>query len=163
MTKAIYTISPAYQRAAERRQRYLDFLNAHPGSIAADIEHYMLDTYGETVKSTNTTRQLCMLGEVRREEYKRAYRYFPIATVTTSAETMRQRHMEANAKYNQGRKGSGHAEKRNSKPGHYVHKAGEYDVPGHKQGHPLKSQEGIGSGRAKTYVGCVAMGASLGL
>ena len=166
MTKKALKVSPAYVRAAIRRQRYLDFLNDHPGAIAAEIERHMADTYQETAKTTNTTRMLCTLGEAYmvKSAQTNGYRYFAIATVTATAETMALRHMDANAKYNSERVGSGHkAVQVSNEPWRYIHKAGHYDIEGHKQGHPLKAQEGIGSGRSRVYVSNGGMGHGTGM
>lgn len=94
MTKPI-KISQVYLAAAIRRQRYLDFINEHPGVIAADIERHMLETYGEKAKTTNTTRTMCGFGELRSVPYKKqGYRYYATAKDTVSAHEMATRALE---------------------------------------------------------------------
>jgi len=141
-------VSPAYIRAAIRRQRYLDFLNDKPGAIAAEIEKHMSETYGDHSKTTNTTRMLITLGEARCVNTSKAnygFRYFPIATVTTTAEEMCKRHRDANDTFNKANK------VKDDSPGKSI---GDLGSPRyvHKPTHTHNSG-GQGAIRQRVYVG----------
>lgn len=95
MTKARYDIAPQFERAEIRRQRYLDFLHANPGSLSTDIDAYMLETYGDTAKSFNTTRQLLALNEIMATKTSRVWRYYATAITTTPAKVFSDKQKEA--------------------------------------------------------------------
>lgn len=157
MGKARYDIAPQFIKAEIRRQRYLDFFNEYPGKIAADLERHMLEVYGETGKTTNTTRQLMALGEIRAVKAdRRGWKYFANVLTTTPADVFSKKQREAAKRRMDELHGNEVERHKESKPGHYIHRAGHYEnVPDHKPGSPLSCQGGQGGMRERVYAGIV--------
>jgi hypothetical protein len=152
MTKPI-KISQVYLSAAIRRQRYLDFINEHPGVIAADIERHMLETYGEKAKTTNTTRTMCGFGELRSVPYKKqGYRYYATAKVTISAHEMATRALEKTKDRMNAEKLMAEVPNKqdSSATGYYR------NCPDHPAHIAPKNQGGQGAVRSRVYVGSSA-------
>ena len=150
MTKPL-AISRMYIAAETRRQRYLDYITENPGVIATEIQKHMIETYGDKAKTTNTTRTMCAMGELRTAPAKpQGYRYYATANKTISAREMAIRHREANDRINEAKRNGAkplNVQQKNDEPWLYRNR------PDHPDHVAPTNQGGQGALRARVYVG----------
>lgn len=91
MTKALFEIPPQFLKAEVRRQRYLDYLNEHPGSLSTEIVEHMISTFDDDADPFNCLMTMLAHNEVFRTTVGRKHRYTALVKTTVSAIDIRDR------------------------------------------------------------------------